>query len=298
MNEFRSTNPRVGDQISLSALERLTELAAVANSPYSSGPGYYGVTGQVVGSMADVGISTGGEDGTFLASYVPGAFAAANYPGTAIAMAFTAVASNGITILGDNGLWAESDGVGGIIVDILPATPVNPGVMSTRNQQFAGIKEFQNNVVLDSFGVWIGAQPTGSNYSCVSGFVNPPTGLGAVDPTAFSLANAPQPGDLSYTPAAGIRILLDYFNSFILFDSDNYPGYKIIVRASDGTYKTALSGTMIDGTVFTKGLLTSEGLLFTATRPLVLGSRGGNAALASLLTALAGMGLIQNGTVV
>lgn len=50
-----------------------------------------------------------------------------------------------------------------------------------------------------------------------------------------------------------------------------------------------------DGTIWTNGLLTHLGLSF-ASRPAITGSRGGNAALASLLTALAALGWITDST--
>lgn len=50
--------------------------------------------------------------------------------------------------------------------------------------------------------------------------------------------------------------------------------------------------------LITGDVVTHVGVPIPSTLPVVTGSRGGNAALASLLTALAGLGLITNSTTI
>ena len=55
----------------------------------------------------------------------------------------------------------------------------------------------------------------------------------------------------------------------------------------------------VDGSLWVRGALVFKPQLpmrFQGTAPVVTGSRGGNAALASLLTGLSGMGLIGDNT--
>lgn len=63
-------------------------------------------------------------------------------------------------------------------------------------------------------------------------------------------------------------------------------GTPLIVDTATGNLYVLTTGDVV----------THVGIPIPATLPVVTGSRGGNAALASLLTALAGLGLITNST--
>lgn len=64
------------------------------------------------------------------------------------------------------------------------------------------------------------------------------------------------------------------------------PGTPLYVNTATGDLYALTVGDVV----------THVGVPIPSTLPVVTGSRGGNAALASLLTALAGLGLITNST--
>jgi hypothetical protein len=138
MNEFRNTNPRQGGQISLSGLDRLTELAAIAASPYSSGPGYYGITGQCVGSQEDYN-PTSGFTATFINSWNPAA-----YP------SFTQVACSNLIVDGTFGFVFTSDGQGSLTLNITPAGIDVGGVLYANTVvQYADSLRFIPDVIFE-----------------------------------------------------------------------------------------------------------------------------------------------------
>lgn len=139
-------------------------------------------------------------------------------------------------------------------------------------------------------------------------------GSGGLRFTSYAIAPLVVP---SYGPAivstGGPVLVMGFYNygsdgnglsqaaaQFILSDAgivikgqgSSYP----TIEVTDGSSRlSGKDGTAADGSVFTKGILTTAGSLF-GSKPTVTGSRGGNAALASLLTGLAALGLITDST--
>lgn len=106
-----------------------------------------------------------------------------------------------------------------------------------------------------------------------------------IESTATDGASTPANGNVNITAFTYESIDFSFFGV-------NVGGAEIIQAQRTGTGEATIhiGGAMVPGMKL--GFLGAAGV----TRPTVTGSRGGNAALASLLTALANLGLITNST--
>lgn len=129
MSRFNTNVTNGHDQISLSGLKKLEELAGLAATPYINGYGYSGTNGTAL-------LQAGPDNITAIVGSFINTSDVTNYP------AFSQITINSLTVDGSLGLLFSQDGNGNNTLGIQPASATTPGTITTGVQQIAGNKEF------------------------------------------------------------------------------------------------------------------------------------------------------------
>lgn len=158
-------------------------------------------------------------------------------------------------------------------ISMAAATGTVDGYLSASAQTIGGAKTFSAAAAFSSTIRATGIVTTGSKFTFeVTGAGDPYWSLGYEQPPSGSVNGF----------TAGIVQ--------VVYEND---GYGFVWRGSAGTSIMEITGA--SGNLRVKGAVGFNGSAALA-KPTITGSRGGNAALASLLTALASYGLITDST--
>lgn len=173
-------------------------------------------------------------------------------------------------------------------LELLAASATQQGAVTTTAQTFAGDKTFNNRVIM----------VTGGSGGPASGFYVT-DGLMGLKVSGFSTGGYVRFDH--FTGSIGSETVdVTLFLGGTDLSTTETTSYGLTFQGqvqANGGFATRLSGTRYVGVsgqmgpVFKNGIATS-----IPTAPIITGSRGGNAALASLLTGLASLGVIVDGT--